>query len=98
MRSNSLPYGTSVERILGKRARKSSMTWRCSERRRSTIEKNGSTLTSYQRRSAMNSNSCSSMRADSGDGSNGTTSASAACMMFSDTSDMPGGQSMIKAA
>ena len=46
----------------------------------------------------MNSNSCSSVRADSGVGSNGTTSASAACMTFSETSDMPGGQSKIKHA
>ena len=93
MRSNSLPYGTSVARIDGNRARSSSIVCLCSERRLSTIEKNGSTLTSCQPRAAMNSNSCSSMRAESGVGSSGTTSASDACMTFSETSDKPGGQS-----
>ena len=98
MRSNSLPYGTSVARIAGKRARSSAIVSLCSARRRSTIEKNGSTLTSFQPRAAKNSSSCSSMRAESGVGSNGTTSASAACMTFSETSDMLGGQSRIRLA
>ena len=35
---------------------------------------------------------------DNGDGSSGTTSASAACMTFSDTSDTPGAQSRTRHA
>ena len=38
------------------------------------------------------------MRTDKGEGISGTTSASAACITFSETSDMPGAQSKIKHA
>jgi glucosamine--fructose-6-phosphate aminotransferase (isomerizing) len=66
---------------------------RCSVRRRSTMEKNGNSFKSSQPSLSTNATSCSSMRADSGAGSTGTTSPSAARMMFSETSDMPGAQS-----
>ena len=79
-------------------ARKDSIVSRCRDLRRSTIEKNGSTFNSVQLLRSTNSNSCSSVRTESGDGNSGTTSPSAAYITFSDTSDMPGAQSKMRHA
>ncbi len=60
------------------------------------MEKNGSIATSLQRFFLMNCTSVSSIWMENGDGSSGVTIASDARTMFSETSVMPGGQSMIR--
>src|SRR5256885_12481365 len=61
--------------------------------RRSTIEKNARIWGRWPLKPATNSVSWSSVRTDSVVGISGTTSTSAACMTFSETSEMLGGQS-----
>ncbi len=93
MRSISLQYGISAARIVGNGLRVLSISSRCKDLRRSTIEKKGTSARSFQPSAAMKSRSCSSMRTESGLGSNGTITTSAARSTFSESSEIPGGQS-----
>ena len=68
------------------------ISW-CSFLRRSTIEKNARICGRRPLKPATNSVSWSSVRTDSVVGISGTSSTSAACMTFSETSEMLGGQS-----
>jgi len=70
----------------------------CNDLRLSTIEKNGNNAKSTQPLSTTKSRSCDSMRTDKGVGSSGTTTASAARSTFSESREIPGGQSRNSAA
>ena len=65
---------------------------RCTSLRRSTIDRNANTLGGLSE-SAMISLTWTSDRRDSGDGTRGEITRSAACNAFSATKDAPGGQS-----
>ena len=91
IRSTSSANGIAAPSIVSLSSERSrAITWRCSDLRTSTIEKNASTGGPPP---ATRSESCSNVRDDSVAGMSGTSSASATSNTLSETSEMLGGQS-----